>query len=871
MKEPEDLETENIANRLHQATVENGSPALAARLPARGVGDQAFDDDDSMDPESVDPAFAELIDECECRIHAGEALDIDKLAADHPQWATQIHRLLPALLGLAALRPAQSRQSAEPAGDRGQVEPARVFGEFRILREIGRGGMGIVYEADQISLPRRVALKVLSSAATLDARAIERFQLEARVAGWLRHPGIVSVFGVGVIDGVPYYTMPFIEGGSLADLITELRGFEASPAESSPGALASGMMSGRFAPVRRGHETQRLPDAVATVTASQPPARPQLSIRSRSYVRSVVRLGMQAAEALGYAHDQGVIHRDVKPANLLLNPHGDLWVADFGMADVQGSEGLTLTGDIPGTLRYMSPEQAAGRRALVDRRTDVYSLGATLYELLTLQPAVPGTDRQEILRRIAEEEPTSIRKNVPTVPVDLATIVAKALARDPSNRYETAWDLADDLRRFQEGQPILARPVGPLARTWRWCKRKPALASLAASLLLSVIVGFVGITWAWRDAVRLRRAAQASEAAALAKAAASDAVNRFLTAKIPTHRTPGVDPEAVRAGELDVLDRAAAEVGSAFADQPEIEAEIRETIARRYHGLFAYEKSAAQYRAALKTSERLPAKATHLLRAELGHCLWHLKRFDEAEALLVPAHDAMIRDQGPTDHNTIVYGEYLASVYESQERYAEAEPLRRRLRADLKAAVGESHPKTVMAIGAVAEVLRNEKKYAEAEQIQRECLDRSRELLGPRHAVTLKSLHRLGELLQQSGRPGEAEPLLRECLEAQIQVIGSEAPDTLGTMFALSLALKARGRLDDAESLLRRCLVGLRRHPDADESDTKKAEGLLADVVNERATLSRGRNQRASGSLAPQPASRPAEKHPASSVDEAPR
>jgi serine/threonine protein kinase len=357
--------------------------------------------------------------------------------------------------------------------------------------------MGIVYEAEQISLPRRVALKVLPAAAMVDARALERFQLEARVAGCLRHPGIVSVFGVGDVDGVPYFAMPYIEGGSLADLIAELRGHAAAPAESFPGALASGMLSGRFEPTRRGQGAQRLPSTIAAASASVGHAKPALSIRSVSYVRSVVRLGIQAADALGYAHDQGIVHRDVKPANLLLDPYGDLWVADFGMADVQGNVGLTMTGDMPGTLRYMSPEQAAGRRALVDRRSDVYSLGATLYELLTLQPAVPGNDRQEILRRIAEEEPTAVRKLVPTVPFDLATIIAKSLAKDPLNRYDTAWELADDLRRYQEGQPIRARPVGALARTWRWCKRKPALASLAAALVLSVVLGFAGVTWAW--------------------------------------------------------------------------------------------------------------------------------------------------------------------------------------------------------------------------------------------------------------------------------------------------------------------------------------------------------------------------------------
>ena len=167
----------------------------------------------------------------------------------------------------------------------------------------------------------------------------------------------------------------------------------------------------------------------------------------------------------------------------------------------RATPGVTLSGDLPGTLRYMSPEQATGQRALVDRRTDIYSLGATLYELLTLQPAVTGSDKVEIIRRIAEEEPVPIRRLNPAVPVDLATIVTKAISKDPASRYETALKLADDLDRFLDGRPIAARPVGPLSRSWRWCRRKPVQAGLVAALVLALVGGFAGITWNWREAV----------------------------------------------------------------------------------------------------------------------------------------------------------------------------------------------------------------------------------------------------------------------------------------------------------------------------------------------------------------------------------
>jgi tetratricopeptide (TPR) repeat protein len=218
----------------------------------------------------------------------------------------------------------------------------------------------------------------------------------------------------------------------------------------------------------------------------------------------VANLGVQAAEALEYAHEQGVLHRDVKPANLLLDRRGVLWVTDFGLARVPGDGGLTLSGDVLGTLRYMSPEQALARRALVDRRTDIYSLGATLYELLTLHPSVPGTDREEILRRIIDDEPVPVRRLNPAVPVDLATVVAKAMCKDPGRRYETAQHFADDLRRFLDGLPIAARPIGPLERVWRWCGRKPLPAGLAAGLVAASLAGVAGVAWSWREAVRQR-------------------------------------------------------------------------------------------------------------------------------------------------------------------------------------------------------------------------------------------------------------------------------------------------------------------------------------------------------------------------------
>ena len=268
-------------------------------------------------------------------------------------------------------RPGFGRQvvglgSAEPVSG---IDPALAeLGDYRLVRELGRGGMGIVYEAEQVSLGRRVALKVLPFAAALDPSQLRRFQTEAHAAAQLHHTNIVPVFSVGCERGVYYYAMQFIDGRTLAQVVLDQQ--RAVPPGHEPSWPHSG------------------PSALGTTS-------------DRARFRLVAELGIQAAEALDHAHRLGIVHRDIKPANLLLDVRGNLWITDFGLARLQDEAGLTLTGDLLGTLRYMSPEQALAHRGAVDHRTDIYALGVTLYELLTLRPAMAGTDRQELLRRIA--------------------------------------------------------------------------------------------------------------------------------------------------------------------------------------------------------------------------------------------------------------------------------------------------------------------------------------------------------------------------------------------------------------------------------------------------------------------------------------
>ena len=418
------------------------------------------------------------------RLQGGEAVDLEACIRLHPEHESQIRGLFPALEMMAALGRSADRgaSSAPPPGGDPRLGSG-VLGDYRIVREVGRGGMGIVFEAVQVSLDRRVALKILPLAAALDPRHLQRFQLEAQAAAHLHHPHIVPIFAVGCDQGVHYYAMQFIDGRSLADLVAEFRRGSAKPPAADFELLPS-----RVQPTGPGAASaDPTAEADPPIGLSSPEASGSRGVEA---ARAAARLGVQAAEGLEHAHALGVLHRDIKPANLLVQADGHLWVADFGLARFGADTDLTRTGDILGTLRYMSPEQAMARRVVVDHRTDIYSLGATLYELLTARPAFDGHDRQELLRKIAQEEPTPPRQLDPTIPRDLETIVLKAMAKEPEGRYSTALELADDLHRFLADEPIRARRPGPAERLAKWSRRhRAALASAAVVLVLAMTVG----------------------------------------------------------------------------------------------------------------------------------------------------------------------------------------------------------------------------------------------------------------------------------------------------------------------------------------------------------------------------------------------
>lgn len=378
---------------------------------------------------------------------------------------------------------ANVRRAADSVAMSADQHPA--LHDYKILRELGRGGMGIVYEALHIPLARSVALKVLPLVSSLDSMRLRRFKSEAQAVARLRHPNIVPVYSVGNEGDVHYFAMELVDGYPLSTAVAICRRTLGKP----------------------------LPDELPDAAPCNATWLSQNYSNRTEYFRAVVALLHQAADALEHAHQSGIIHRDIKPANLLVDNSGHLWIADFGLARIATDAEQTRTGTPLGTFRYMSPEQAAGDRGLVDHRTDVYSLGVTLYELLTLEPAVPGSSSHSLLRRVIEDEPRPPRQVDSAIPVDLDTIVRKATAKTPAERYASAQDFADDLERWLSDKPIVANPPSLWERAAKWRRRHRTLVRLATVVVgiasCALLIGTMLVTRAYQREAAQHKIAEA--------------------------------------------------------------------------------------------------------------------------------------------------------------------------------------------------------------------------------------------------------------------------------------------------------------------------------------------------------------------------
>jgi serine/threonine protein kinase len=736
-----------------------------------------------MDSTSDSQGPVELLaDEFLDRRKRGERPTIREYCEKHPEHADEIREVFEALLMVEDLKPGSSNQSASlgdvaPASGNRRLE--RV-GAYRILREIGRGGMGVVYEAEQEALGRRVALKVLPGGSSGDARARARFEREARAAARMHHTNIVPVFDVGSVDGQLFYAMQMIHGQGLDLVIEELKGLR--DANNAPGpekSIAASLIAGRFARedlagIDRDGKPAEDVGATADYSGISPtssavlPGGSEISSAQgnrRAYFRSVAQIGQQTASALSYAHARGVVHRDIKPSNLLLDAAGVVWITDFGLAKT-GDLGMTASGDILGTIRYMAPERFRGQ---CDARSDTYALGLTLYELLTLRAAFAHDDRLQLIEQIRRSEPALPRALDRKVPRDLETIVLKAIDKDPKRRYQSADELAEDLQRFLADEPVHARRVWLPERFARWVRRNPAVAGLIAGIFLVMAAGtFVSRVQANRalkaeaDAMAAADAEKAARKEAEEHDAETKAVLEFVEKKV----FAAARPEGQHGGlGREVSLRKAIEsslpyVADSFTTRPLIEARLRTTLGNSYHILD--EPEIAQ------------------------------QQFEAAEALFS-------KHRGPEHPDTLASMESLSFCHERLYRFVEALGLRERILAIRKRTMGPEDPRTLNSMTLVAQSYAIVGRMTDAVSLLEQALALQQSRLGPDHAETIRTMFQLVLFYQRVNRSADAIDLCEKALAQQKKVGGKEQPDSLEALQLLHFGYSSVGR--NAEAL----------------------------------------------------------------------
>jgi lipopolysaccharide biosynthesis regulator YciM/tRNA A-37 threonylcarbamoyl transferase component Bud32 len=713
--------------------------------------------------------------------------------------------------------------------------PTAAGRRFRILRPHARGGLGQVYVARDEELHRDVALKEIQGEYADQPESRARFLREAEVTGGLEHPGVVPVYGLGTYaDGRPYYAMRFVKGDSLKDAIAAFHAAEAPGRDPGERALAFRGLLGRFVDV---------------------------------------------CQAVAYAHSRGVLHRDLKPGNVMLGKYGETLVVDWGLAKPLGAAEAasaaseaplvpsagddfpaTEAGAVVGTPAFMSPEQAAGRLDQLGPASDVYSLGATLCALLTGRAPAGGPGGG------GRPRPGQVTKGVPQA---LEAVCLKAMALRPEDRYASALELAGDVEHWLADEPVSYYREPLPARAGRWARRHPALvAGAAAALLVAVLLGGAGAWWLNRERLR----AENAEALAKERLAQVNAVNEFLQKDLLGQADIGNQPQPGGAGERnpnitvgELLDRAGRAIEGKFPGQPLTEAAIRLTLGNTYRGLGRYPESerhlerSVQLRAAhlgadhadtlnskhnlaelyfyqgkYGQAEPLMQEVLDARTAHLGAdhpdtldsknslaALYHEQgKYDRAEPLKQEVLDARISKQGADDPETLTSKNNLARLYQDQGKYPQAELLYQEVLDALISKQGADHPRTLSIKSNLADLYMAQGKYERAEPLFKEVLDARAAKLGADHPSTLNSKNDLARLYRAQGKSDRAEPLYKEVLDARIPKLGANHPETLKSKYGLAVVYQQQGKYGQAEPLYREAVEGARKqigiaHPHA--------------------------------------------------------
>jgi serine/threonine protein kinase len=697
-------------------------------------------------------------------------------------------------------------------------EPSRVSMpssgvRFRILRPHRRGGLGEVFVAEDQELHREVALKEIQDEHADDPESRGRFVREAEVTGGLEHPGIVPVYGLGTYaDGRPYYAMRFIKGDSLHDAIQRFHEAEQSSRDPGSRMLELRKLLGRF---------------------------------------------LDVCNAIAYAHSRGVLHRDLKPGNIMLGPYGETLVVDWGLAKTldqaqdqpdtteaplrpSGSGSApTRMGQAVGTPAYMSPEQAAGRLDQLGPASDVYSLGATLYHLLTSRAPVSAGDMGVVLEKVQKGEFPPPRQVNPKVPRSLEAICLKAMALKREDRYASPRNVANDIERWLGDEPVSAYREPMRVRLSRWLRRHRPLVTGMAVLLVSTVValsvGLVLLSQKQDEILQERNTARRAEARA-------KAINHFLRHDILAVARPewlGKDVTVKKA-----LDESARKIDRSFSEYPEVEADMRLTIGESYWWMGEYKEAEPQLRRALDLrTEHLGPNHRDTLTAvdRWAKLLQYQGKLAEAEPLFRENLENRRRNLGPEDVDTLTSLDSLGHLLLEQGKGKEAEPLLRECVDARRRVLSAEHADTLIAMNNLALAFNYQSKFVDAEKLDRETLDIRKRVLGPEHPDTLISRNNLACDLSSLDKLDDAVAWDRETLEIRRRVLGTDHRCTLLSMNNLAFSLQNQGKLADAEKLYREVVGIQQRVLGPDHIDTLNSTSNLATVISEQGKLEEAR------------------------------